>query len=177
MRFGWARTGLVALAGALALAACGRADAGPSLEERAQAAAYFMETNATAEGVRTLPSGVQYKIVESGPAGGARPDGNDLVRVDYEGSLIDGRVFDSSFQRGTSSAFHLDQVVPGWTDALQQMSVGDEWILYIPPELGYGAQGGGQVPPNAVLVFRVRLLDIAPVPGAGRAPAALTANG
>ena len=165
MRFGWGR--VVAVAAMLALAACGRGgEEGPSLEARAEAAAFFMESNARADGVETLPSGVQYKVVQSGPEGGARPDGNDLVRVDYEGTLIDGRVFDSSFERGAPAVFHLDQVVPGWTEGLRQMSVGDEWILYIPPELGYGERGaGGMIPPNSVLVFRVKLLDVAPIPG------------
>ena len=170
MRFGWGRAAALAVA-MTALAACGRGgEAGPSLEDRAAAAAYFMESNARAEGVEALPSGVQYKVLASGPQGAARPDGNDLVRVDYEGTLTDGTVFDSSFERGAPAVFHLDQVVPGWTEGLRNMRVGDEWILYIPPELGYGERGaGGMIPPNSVLVFRVRLLDVAPI--AGDAPA------
>jgi peptidylprolyl isomerase/FKBP-type peptidyl-prolyl cis-trans isomerase FklB len=105
-------------------------------------------------------------VVASGPEAGVKPDGNDLVRVDYEGTLTDGKVFDSSFERGSPAVFHLDQVVPGWTEGLRNMRVGDEWILYIPPELGYGERGaGGMIPPNSVLVFRVKLLDVAPIPG------------
>ena len=166
MRFGWGRAAVLAVA-MMALAACGRGgEGGPSLEDRAAAAAYFMESNARAEGIETLPSGVQYKILASGPARGVKPDGNDLVRVDYEGTLTDGRVFDSSFERGSPAVFHLDQVVPGWTEGLRNMRVGDEWLLYIPPELGYGERGaGGMTPPNSVLVFRVKLLDVAPIPG------------
>ena len=165
MRFGW-----VSAVAVLMLAACGRS-AAPSvdLEQNARAAAFFMETNAKAEGVRTLPSGLQYKIVQSGPAGAASPDRNDLVRVDYEGALTDGEVFDSSFAKGQPYVTAPDQVVPGWTEALQLMKAGDEWILYVPPALGYGEAGGGtKIPPNAVLVFRIKLLDVAPVPGGGR---------
>lgn len=171
MRYGWARAAL--FAGVLALAACGRGDDLPNRPspEKAQAAAdAFMTTNAKADGVRTLPSGVQYKVVQSGPAGGESPDSNDLVRVDYEGALTDGTVFDSSFERGAPAVFTLGTVVEGWTDVLQHMKPGDEWIVYIPPSLGYGDQDKGDIPPNSVLVFRLRLLDIARNPGVG-APA------
>lgn len=176
MRSGWVRVAVVA--GALALAACGRgatptsdADLAANLAE----AKAFMAKNATAEGVRSLPSGVQYKIVTSGPAGGEKPDGNDLVRVDYEGTLTDGTVFDSSFQRGVPAVFTLDTVVPGWSLVVQQMRPGDEWIVYIPPELGYGEEDKGEIPPNSALVFRLKLLDIAR--NAGDAPPAGTAMG
>ena len=87
--------------------------------------------------------------------------------VNYEGSLTDGTVFDSSFQRGTPYATHVDEVVPGWTEALQRMKAGDEWLLYVPPALGYGDQDKGDIPPNSVMVFRIQLLDVAPVPGGG----------
>lgn len=170
MRFGWVRSATV-LAMVAALAACGRGDA-PGRDDAVAnlaAAEAFLASNARAEGVQTLPSGVQYKVVKSGPAGGTRPDGNDLVLVNYEGSLIDGTVFDSSFERGQPYATHLDQVVPGWTVALSQMKVGDEWLIYIPPALGYGEAGGGaKIPPNAALVFRVELLDVANIPGVPR---------
>ncbi len=168
MRFGWAKAASVAAL--LMLAACGREGAmGPSNEERAQAAAFFMEQNAKQEGVQTLPSGLQYKVVQSGPPGGVSPDRNDLVKVDYEGALTDGSVFDSSFGRGAPYVTTPEQVVPGWTEALQRMRVGDEWVLYVPPQLGYGERGGPpKIPPNAVLVFRLRLLDVAPAPGGGR---------
>ena len=159
-----------ASAALLALAACGRPAAAPEdLAKNSFESAAFMKQNATEEGVQTLPSGLQYKVVASGPAGGVHPDRNDLARVDYEGSLTDGTVFDSSFKRGSPAVFSPEQVVPGWTEALQLMKPGDEWLLYVPPELGYGEAGGPPlIPGNAVLVFRLKLLDVAPVPGGGR---------
>ena len=157
-----------ALAASLLLAACGPAAAPADPNAGKAEAAAFMAENAKAEGVQTLPSGLQYKVIQSGPPGGESPDRNDLVKVDYEGTLTDGSVFDSSFARGTPAVFTPETVVPGWTEALQKMKVGDEWLLYLPPELGYGeAGGGGKIPPNAVLVFRLKLLDIARAPGGG----------
>ena len=171
MRFGWARAATAAaVISVFALAACNRDAAGDAdLEANARAAAFFMESNAKADGIETLPSGLQYKVVQSGPSGAATPDRNDLVRVDYEGALTDGSVFDSSFSRGQPYVTTAEQVVPGWTEALQRMKVGDEWMLYVPPALGYGERGqGADIPPNSVLVFRIKLLDVAPVPGGGR---------
>ena len=166
MRFGWARAAALSLL--TAVAACGRGAPAADLAKNAEAAAFFMTSNARAEGVQTLPSGLQYKIIRSGPAGAAGPDRNDLVRVDYEGALTDGTVFDSSFQKGQPFVTTPEQVVPGWTEALQRMKVGDEWMLYVPPALGYGEQNAGDIPPNSVLVFRIKLLDVAPTPGGGR---------
>ena len=168
MRFGWVET--TAFVAVLALAGCGRgaATSDADLAENAKASTFFMTSNARAEGVQSLPSGLQYKVVASGPAGSPSPDRNDLVRVEYEGALTDGTVFDSSFGRGAPAVFTPETVVPGWTEALQKMRVGDEWILYVPPALGYGEQGGPpKIPGNAVLVFRLKLLDIAPTPGGG----------
>ena len=182
MRYGWARAAVVTTL-ALALTACGER-AGASDEtaaENLRASEFFLASNARAEGVRVLPSGVQYKIVTSGPTGSPSPDSNDLVRVDYEGSLTDGTVFDSSFQRGQPAVFSTEDglpglsVVEGWREALQAMHVGDEWIVYLPPAKGYGEQGQGEIPPNAVLVFRLKLLELDPVPGGNEAAA--TANG
>ncbi len=169
MNFAWAR-GAAALAAIAALAACDRGTAplDAIAAENARAAEFFLKSNARAEGVQTLPSGVQYKVVQSGPPGGESPDSNDLVRVDYEGTLTDGTVFDSSFQRGQPAVFTLGEVVEGWTEALQHMAVGDEWIVYLPPEKAYGEQGRPGIPPNSVLVFRVKLLDIARAPGGQR---------
>lgn len=167
MRFGWASA--VMVAGALALTGCNRdASGGADVEANARAAAFFMESNGKAQGVETLPSGLQYKVIASGPSGAPSPDRNDLVRVDYEGALTDGTVFDSSFSRGQPYVTTAEQVVPGWTEALQRMKVGDEWMLYVPPALGYGERGQGNIPPNSVLVFRIKLLDVAPTPGGGR---------
>jgi FKBP-type peptidyl-prolyl cis-trans isomerase FklB len=168
MRFGWVRAATAAAF--LLVAACGRgpaptAETGTDAAKNAEVAAAWMAKNAKAAGVQSLPSGLQYKVVQSGAAGSAVPDRNDLVVVNYEGSLTDGTVFDSSFQRGVPYATHVDDVVPGWTEALQHMKVGDEWLLYVPPSLGYGAQDKGDIPPNSVMVFRIQLLDLAPVPG------------
>ena len=182
MRYGWARTAAV-LAMAGALAACGRGAAPGADQEAAEslrAAEFFMASNARAAGVQTLPSGVQYKVTEAGPPGGERPDGNDLVRVDYAGSLTDGTVFDSSFERGQPAVFTVEEgisgsIIPGMREALQHMTVGDEWLVYIPPQLGYGEQATGQIPPNSVLIFRLKLLEVAPVPGGTTVMA--TANG
>ena len=173
MNYGWARGAMaLAMVTALAgpLAACGRPPAAPdeTAAQNLRAAEFFLSSNARTEGVQTLPSGVQYKVVRSGPPGGERPDRNDLVRVDYEGTLTDGTVFDSSFEAGQPAVFTVSDVVPGWTEVLQQMRVGDEWVVYLPPALGYGEQGRPGIPPNAVMVFRLKLLDVAPVPGGDR---------
>ncbi len=163
MRFGWA-----SLTAALLLAACGgEAGEAPGDDARIAEAAAFMAENADADGVVTLESGLQDKVLTAAPEGAPGPDGNDLVRVHYEGSLTDGTVFDSSFERGSPYVTTPEQVVPGWTEALQRMKVGDEWLLYVPPELGYGAQQSGRIPPHSVLVFRLQLLDMAAAPGGG----------
>ena len=143
------------LLAALSLSACG-----PSKEAIANmdAAKTFMANNAKAEGVKTLPSGVQYKVVTSGPADGTSPKKSDEVKVHYEGKLLSGEIFDSSFQRGAPATFPLGGLIPAWVEALQQMKPGDEWLLYVPPEQGYGAQGAGPIPPNSVLIFRIQLI-------------------
>ena len=173
MRSGWVRAAAAAVLGAglLASAGCGKKPAPVADRTAAEglaAAEAFLASNARAKGVVTLPSGVQYKIVQSGPPGGEAPDSNDLVRVDYEGTLTDGTVFDSSYKAGSPAVFPLDGVVPGWAEALQHMRVGDEWFVYLPPALGYGADGKPGIPPNSVLVFRLKLLDLARTPGGGK---------
>jgi FKBP-type peptidyl-prolyl cis-trans isomerase FklB len=110
--------------------------------------------------VQTLPSGLQYKVVASGPAGGPSPKRGDMVKVHYEGKLISGEVFDSSFARNKPALMPLDGLVSAWMEALPRMHVGDEWILYAPPALGYGPEGAGPIPPNSVLIFRVKLLGL-----------------
>ncbi len=182
MRYGWARAAHAPIL-ALALAACGDRTGAPdeAAAENLRAAEFFLASNARAKDVSVLPSGVQYKVLTSGPSGGARPDSNDLVRVDYEGSLTDGTVFDSSFERGQPAVFTTEDGIPGlsvvegWRDALQAMRVGDEWIVYLPPSKGYGAEGQGEIPPNSVLVFRLKLLDMDSIPGGTTATE--TANG
>ena len=141
----------------LSLTACGHK--GPAPQTPA-AAAGFLASNAKAAGVVTLPSGLQYKIVHSGPADGPRPGPADEVKVNYEGKLVCGKVFDSSFQRGEPADLPLQGLIPGWVEALQLMRPGDEWMLYVPPALGYGDDDPGPIPPNSVLIFRIQLLGV-----------------
>lgn len=119
----------------------------------------FLEINKKREGVVTLPSGLQYEVIKQG--NGKTPSATDQVKCHYHGTLIDGTVFDSSVQRGTPATFGVNQVIQGWVEALQLMPVGSKWKLFIPSELGYGAQGAGQsIEPNSTLVFEVEVLDI-----------------
>jgi len=130
-------------------------------QNMAQARA-FLAANAKAEGVITLPSGLQYKVVQAGAAGGASPRADDRVIVNYEGKLLDGTVFDSSYQRGHPETFTVGQLIPAWTLALQKMKPGDVWMLYAPPRLAYGEEGAGPIPPNAALIFKIELIGILP---------------
>lgn len=121
--------------------------------------AAFLAENATKEGVVTLPSGLQYKVLTAGT--GAKPKATDKVNVHYEGRLLDGKVFDSSYQRGEPISFGLNQVIKGWTEGLQQMPIGSTYELYIPYDLAYGERGAGaNIPPYATLIFKVELLGI-----------------
>jgi len=119
----------------------------------------FLADNKVKKEVGTTPSGLQYKILKTGK-GGRKPRTTDKVKVHYEGKLIDGTIFDSSYERGEPTTFGLGQVIKGWTEGLQLMSVGDKYRLYIPSELAYGKRGQRGIPSNAVLVFDVELLDI-----------------
>jgi peptidylprolyl isomerase/FKBP-type peptidyl-prolyl cis-trans isomerase FklB len=141
----------------LAVTAC---HAGDPEKDNLKAAQGFLAMNGKQPDVVTLPSGLEYKVVHSGAADGPHPGLTDEVKVNYEGKLLDGKVFDSSFQRGEPISFPVDHVIPGWTEALQLMRPGDEWILYIPPALGYGGDGAGPIPPNSLLIFRVQLLGV-----------------
>lgn len=119
----------------------------------------FLEENSSKEGVVTLPSGLQYKVVKSG--NGKSPKAQDQVEVHYEGRLVDGQKFDSSYDRGVPAVFGVTQVIPGWVEALQLMKEGDKWQLYIPYNLAYGEHGAGeQIPPYSALVFDVELLKV-----------------
>lgn len=119
----------------------------------------FLAENAKRPEVKTTESGLQYEVLES--TLGQKPKATDTVRVHYEGTLIDGTVFDSSYKRGESITFGLNQVIKGWTEGLQLMSVGSKYKLYIPYQLAYGAQdAGGSIPPYAALIFTVELLGI-----------------
>lgn len=118
----------------------------------------FLEENAERDAVTVTDSDLQYEALESGD--GQTPGAEDTVKVDYEGTLLDGTVFDSSIERGEPVSFKVNQVIEGWQEALQLMSVGDTWKLYIPAELAYGERGQGPIGPNEVLTFRVELLDV-----------------
>jgi FKBP-type peptidyl-prolyl cis-trans isomerase FklB len=131
-------------------------------QRKAEAAAgegkAFLAENAKREGVTTLASGLQYEVLTAGE--GVKPTAEDQVRTHYHGTLIDGAVFDSSYQRGQPAEFPVGGVIAGWTEALQLMGVGSKWRLYVPSELAYGAQGVGSIPPHSVLVFDVELLAV-----------------
>lgn len=119
----------------------------------------FLAENAKKEGVISLPSGLQYKVLKQGD--GIVPQKTDKVKVHYEGRLIDGTVFDASSKHGTEPAtFRPDQVIKGWTEALTMMPVGSKWQLFIPQELGYGERAAGQIPPYSTLIFDVELVGI-----------------
>ncbi len=125
----------------------------------------FLAANKSKEGVKTLPSGLQYKVLKSGS--GATPGLADSVVAHYHGTLVDGTVFDSSVDRGEPATFPVRGVIPGWTEALQLMKVGDKWQLFLPAELAYGERSPSEkIGPNSALVFEVELKDVKKQPGA-----------
>lgn len=131
-------------------------------QAKAEAAAavgreYLVE-NAKREGVTVLPSGLQYEVLVTGE--GAKPSREDTVRTHYHGTLVDGTVFDSSYERGQPAEFPVGGVIAGWVEALQLMNAGSKWRLHVPSELAYGGQAVGSIPPHSVLVFDVELLEI-----------------
>lgn len=128
-------------------------------EAGAKEGATFLAENKKRKGVVTLPSGLQYEVIKEGK--GPKPTATSNVSVHYTGSLTNGQVFDSSIERGEPTSFEVGGVIRGWTEALQLMSVGSKWKLFIPADLAYGTQGvQGTIPPNAVLIFDVELLAI-----------------
>jgi FKBP-type peptidyl-prolyl cis-trans isomerase len=129
----------------------------------------FLVRNAAAKNVVTTPSGLQYFIVRSGPPAGPHPRSGDTVTFDYEGQLVTGEIFDSSYERGTPLTGPVDAFVPGFTEALQLMRPGDEWIVWIPPALGYGDRATGSIPAGSVLRFKLALHSVTPT--ASAAPA------
>ncbi len=160
------RNVLTGLALALALAACNQKDEAVLTDPFAALTPW----DAARDGTVTTESGLQYHVVKKAPRGAEGPGINDQVEVHYEGRLAaDGTKFDSSYDRGSPAEFGVTQVIPGWTEALQLMKPGDDWMLYIPSELAYGAnpRPGGAIPPDADLIFRVEMLDVIedPTPG------------
>jgi FKBP-type peptidyl-prolyl cis-trans isomerase FklB len=129
-------------------------------EKNQQEGPRFLAENRKKPGVVTLPSGLQYKVINEGS--GPTPKAEDTVTTHYRGRLIDGTEFDSSYRRGEPAKFPVNRVIPGWTEALQLMPVGSKWELYIPSNLAYGEGGQAQIAPHATLIFEIELLDITP---------------
>jgi FKBP-type peptidyl-prolyl cis-trans isomerase FklB len=127
-------------------------------KEQVEAGEKFLAENKTKEGVVTLPSGLQYKVIKEG--NGDKPKATDMVTVHYHGTLIDGSVFDSSVERKDPAKFNVSGVIKGWTEALQLMPVGSKWQLYVPADLAYGAQDMGKIKPFSTLIFDVELISI-----------------
>ena len=150
-RFAFAFTGLSLLS------ACATTPPLPPAPPVTAAGPDFLIRNGAAKGVVTTASGLEYFVVHSGPVTGARPVAGQQVSFDYEGKLITGETFDSSFARGEPLSGDVDGFVPGFGEALKLMRPGDEWIVWIPPALGYGAQAQGPIPANSVLRFRLAL--------------------
>lgn len=165
---------LILAAAALVVSGCEKKDAGDTSQmsyeqvmalakKNAEEAKTFLAENAKKPGVMTLPSGVQYQVLKSGPATGVSPLGSDTVQVNYQGALLNGKIFDTTYQDSGAipQAFQVDGLIPAWTEALQQMKPGDEWTLWVPPELGYGEAGAGaDIPPNSLLVFKINLVRV-----------------
>jgi FKBP-type peptidyl-prolyl cis-trans isomerase FklB len=126
--------------------------------ENVAAGEAFLTENAAREGIETTESGLQFEVLE--PGTGDSPTAEDAVQVHYKGTLIDGTVFDSSYERGQPAEFPVGGVIAGWTEALQLMNCGSKWRLYVPSELAYGEQGVGSIPPHSVLVFDIELLEV-----------------
>ena len=135
------------------------AEANAKAQEKIAAGQIFLEENKNADGVVTTESGIQYRIETSGE--GDSPAASDTVVVHYHGTLVDGTVFDSSYDRGEPATFSLGSIIPGWQEVLQLMKPGDKWSVVLPPELAYGEKGAGQlIGPNEVLLFDIELLEI-----------------
>ena len=132
-------------------------------DKNATAGQQFLTANKAKPGIVTLPSGLQYKVVTAG--NGVSPNENSTVKVDYEGKLLNGKVFDSTFKRGEPVEFKVSQVIPGWQEALQKMKMGATWQLFIPAKLAYGERGfmnpgGTSIEPNETLIFKVHLISV-----------------
>ncbi|MBW8733308.1 MAG: FKBP-type peptidyl-prolyl cis-trans isomerase [Asticcacaulis sp.] len=163
---------ILPLVAALALTGCGQSMdsidkemARREAQDAAMAAANlktgkdFLARIAKEPGVVTLPSGLMYKVVSASDPNAPKPPADATVKINYEGKLTDGTVFDSSYDRGTPATFPLSRLVKAWQVALPMMHKGDTWMLYVPAELGYGTADMGAIPPNSTLVFKIQLLD------------------
>jgi len=163
MPYGWTKKATL-FALAFILTACGQAmdktNAQTISEQNLQKGQAFLSETAKVPGVSVLPSGVMYKIVSRSANPGAQPTVADNVTINYEGKLLDGSVFDSSFARNEPANFPLGRLIPAWQQVIPLMHVGDEIVLYTPPSAAYGERDLGQIPPNSTLVFRVQLLGI-----------------
>jgi peptidylprolyl isomerase/FKBP-type peptidyl-prolyl cis-trans isomerase FklB len=146
-------------AAAMALAAPAFADPVPP---ETPAGPDFLVKNGAAKGVVTTASGLEYFVVKSGPATGAHPTAQDTATFDYEVKLLSGTTIDSSYERGEPLTGKVGDFVPGFTEALELMRPGDEWIVWVPPQLGYGAKDNGPIPGGSVLRFRLALHSVAP---------------
>lgn len=137
-----------------------QAEAQEAIAAQAQAGRDFLAENGKRSEVTTTASGLQYEVISRGDASAPKPSATDGVNVHYHGTLIDGTVFDSSVERNEPISFNLNEVIPGWTEGLQLMGVGDKFRFFIPAELAYGESGAGPIPPNSTLIFEVELLGI-----------------
>lgn len=129
------------------------------LAKKLAANAEYLAQNAERDGVVTLYQGIQYEVLEAG-AGGMHPDLRDWVTVHYHGTLTDGKVFDSSVERGKPATFKLNNLIEAWQVAIPQMVEGDQWRLHVPPEYGYGNRAQGSIPAHSILIFDITLLKI-----------------
>lgn len=120
----------------------------------------YMKRMADEEGVKSLPGGILYKVVEEGSVGAISPHSGNIVTVYYRGTLINGREFDNTFNQGYPEAFRLNEVIDGWQVVLQQMRVGDSWVVYIPCQLGYGNKACGNIPACSTLIFEIQLVGV-----------------
>jgi peptidylprolyl isomerase/FKBP-type peptidyl-prolyl cis-trans isomerase FklB len=138
------------------------AAAAPRTPPQTPAGPDFLAKNGAAKGVVTTPSGLEYFVVKSGPKTGPNPTAQDTATFDYEVKLLTGEVIDSSYERGEPLTGAVGDFVPGFTEALELMRPGDEWIVWVPPQLGYGAEDKGPIPGNSVLRFRLALHSVTP---------------
>jgi len=153
-----------AVVGLSLLSACATVPPPPPVAPVTAPGPDFLTRNGAAKGVVTTASGLQYFVVASGPVTGRLPVAGDQVSFDYEGKLITGETFDSSFARGEPISGNVDGFVPGFSEALKLMRPGDEWVVWIPPTLGYGAEATGPIPANSVLRFRLALRAVGAAP-------------